>query len=76
MDWDAHDSGKMVGFKHKKLIQSDRGHKHMEIDYISDPFLRGKENFRADFELSDNPYLPSSDGYNKWQNGFVEAQSE
>lgn len=48
----------------------------MVIDYISDPFLRGKENFRADYKLSDNPYPPSSDDYTKWKNGFVAAQDE
>jgi len=48
----------------------------MAIDYISNANIRGKENFRADYSLEDNPYQQDSNDFNEWRNGYLTAQSE
>lgn len=46
----------------------------MAIDYISNAYIRGKENFRADYSLEDNPYPQGSNDFNGWRNGYLNAQ--
>lgn len=45
----------------------------MVFDYVSDPFVRGKENFLADYQIEDNPYLPNTKQHELWNSGFNEA---
>ena len=44
------------------------------INSISNPYLRGKENYRACFNISDNPYTHGTDEFNEWIRGFINEQ--
>lgn len=50
----------------------------MDIDLISDSYERGKENYRADYQLYDNPYDSKTDNHNhtEWVRGYLDAQNE
>lgn len=50
----------------------------MAIDLVSNPYTRGQENYRADYQLYDNPYCSEHDNHNhtEWVRGYIDAQDE
>ncbi|WP_158000901.1 MULTISPECIES: hypothetical protein [unclassified Pseudoalteromonas] len=50
----------------------NKGQHHMAIDYINNPYDRGRENFCADFEITDNPYPKNTQAHEDWSRGFLD----
>lgn len=48
----------------------------MTIDYISTPYERGRENYRADFTVTDNPYPKNTQSHIDWARGFFDELNE
>lgn len=48
----------------------------MAIDYVSNPYERGRENFRADFKITNNPYPKNSQAHIDWARGFLDELNE
>ena len=46
------------------------------FDLISNAKKRGASDFRADYQLLNNPYSLNSKDYFEWARGFLEANQE
>jgi len=59
------------------LVSGNSTKELMERERKSNEFAekRGRENFYADFELSDNPYCKTTKQFLAWAYGFIVAKS-
>ncbi|GGZ83260.1 hypothetical protein [Paraglaciecola chathamensis] len=48
----------------------------MAFDYVSDPFVRGRENFLADYHIDDNPYPQNTEQHELWNAGFTKESND
>jgi len=48
----------------------------MAIDYLSNPTLRGKENYLAGYRLEDNPYPENSEQFELWRSAWLEQSKK